>query len=208
MKNITKITAIALLVVVSACSKSVTNVYDYYIKNAIESKPAMGVQAQSKSRLLFRSTESLNKAQIEMVAYKKDTLKYLVLGSHKVAKAFYIHDSLYHFDVTDLYNKVRGDDFIRQMGDLSVFFTHVPSANITALQENLGSLKAAYKAAKPLGGETIYIDYMLSADVLLSFEKKSASQSLNSCTIWIGKRKHEVSSYSLEKAISAFAAFN
>ena len=206
MKAISTFGFIAALALLTACS-STTNVYDYYIKNAIE-KHKTGEIATSKSKLLLRLNESPNKAQVELVAFKKDTLKVLVFGSHKVAKSFYINDSLYSFDVTDLYNRVRGDDFIRQMGDLSVFFTHIPASNVDAFLAAWPNVQSQYTTQIPKEKETLYVDYTLANDVILSFEKKSATQKLTECTIWIGKRKHHVSTINLLKAFNDFKTFN
>jgi len=206
MKAISKFGIIAIAAFLSACS-STTNVYDYYLKNVI-AKHEAGKSATSKSKLLLRGFESTNKAQVEFIAYKTDTSKYLVLGSHKVAKSFYIQDSLYHFDVSDLYSRVRGDDFIRQMGDLNIFFTHIPAAKAVAFLSVWPTLKNDYNALKPTAGEIAYLDYAISTDVVLSFEKKSLTQQPTNCNIWIGKRKHTVSITELTKALTALNAFN
>jgi hypothetical protein len=206
MKAISKFGIIAAAAVLTACS-STTNVYDYYLKNVIETHQT-GKSSTSKSKLLLRGYEGTNKAQVDLIAFKTDTEKYLVLGSHKVAKAFYIHDSLYHFDVADLYSRVRGDDFIRQMGDLSVFFTHIPAANIENLLTAIPNLKNEYNALKPANGEVAYLDYTLASDVFVSFEKRSLNEQFRSCNIWIGKRKHTISVEDLIKAFTDFKAFN
>lgn len=206
MKAFLKFGIIASAALLTACS-STTNVYDYYLKNVVETHQT-GKSATSKSKLLLRGFEGTNKAQVELIAYKTGTEKYLVLGSHKVAKAFYIHDSLYHFDVTDLYSRVRGDDFIRQMGDLTVFFTHIPAANADAFLTALPNLKTDYAALQPGKGEVAYVDYALAGDVVLTFEKHSATQQMKDCIIWIGKRKHEISVNELTKALTELKAFN
>lgn len=206
MKAISTFGIMAALALLTACS-STTNVYDYYLKNEVETHKS-GEIAASKSKLLLRLQESPNKAQVELVAFKTNDIKYLVFGSHKVAKAFYINDSLYNFDVTDLYSRVRGDDFIRQMGDLSVFFTHIPAANIEAFLVAWPNVQSQYTTQIPKDKETIYVDYALAGDVILSFEKNSATQKLTECTVWIGKRKHYISSANLLKAFNDFKTFN
>jgi len=206
MKAFLKFGIIASAALLTACF-STTNVYDYYLKNVVETHQT-GKSATSKSKLLLRGFESTNKAQVELIAFKTGTEKYLVLGSHKVAKAFYIHDSLYHFDVTDLYSRVRGDDFIRQMGDLTVFFTHIPAANAEAFLTALSNLKTDYAALKPGKDEVAYVDYALAGDVVLTFEKQSTTQQMKDCIIWIGKRKHVISVADLTKALDELKAFN
>jgi len=206
MKTISKFGIIAVVAQLSACS-STTNVYDYYLKNVLEKHEA-GKSATSKSKLLLRSFESTNKAQVEFIAFKTDTEKYLVLGSHKVSKSFYIKDSLFQFDINDLYSRVRGGDFIRQMGDLNIFFTHIPAAKALAFLSVWPSFKNDYNALKPAFGEVAYLDYAIVTDVVLSFEKKSITQQPNNCNIWIGKRKHTVSMVDLTKALTALKAFN
>lgn len=206
MKAFLKFGIIVSAALLTACS-STTNVYDYYLKNVVETHQT-GKSATSKSKLLLRGFESTNKAQVELIAFKTGTEKYLVLGSHKVAKAFYIHDSLYHFDVADLYSRVRGDDFIRQMGDLSVFFTHIPAANAEALLAALPNLKIDYAALQPAKGEVAYLDYALASDVVLSFEKRTLTDQFRVCNIWIGKRKHTIWVDELTKALEDLKAFN
>lgn len=206
MKAFLKFGIIASAALLTACS-STTNVYDYYLKNVVETHQT-GKSATSKSKLLLRGFEGTNKAQVELIAFKTDSMKYLVLGSHKVAKAFYIHDSLYHFDVTDLYSRVRGDDFIRQMGDLTVFFTHIPAATTEAFLNALPNIKNDYNALKPGKNEVAYVDYALASDVVLTFEKRSATEQMKDCIIWIGKRKHEVSVADLTKALNELKSFN
>jgi hypothetical protein len=206
MKTISKFGIIAVAALLSACS-STSNVYDYYLKNVIEKHEA-GKSATSKSKLLLRGFENTNKAQVEFIAFKTDTSKYLVLGSHKVVKSFYIQDSLYHFDVADLYSRVRGDDFIRQLGDLNIFFTHIPAANAVSFLSVWPILKNEYNVLKPTAGEVAYLDYAITTDVVLSFEKKSLTQQPKDCNIWIGKRKHTVSIVELIKVLTALKAFN
>lgn len=207
MKSIFKGLAILTFTVLASCSSSVTNVYDYYLKNEVEAHKA-GQNSTSKSKLLLRVNERTNKAQIELVAFKRDSVKYLVIGSHKVAKSFYIHDSLYSFDVNDLYSRVRGDDFIRQMGDLSIFFTHIPAGRAAMLADAMSGLKAQYASARPGTGEVVYIDYTIAADIIFSLEKRTATEKPVECTIWVGKRKHVIATADLEKALNDLKMFN
>lgn len=206
MKVFHKCAALLAVGILASCSNSITNVYDYYLKNAVETHKA-GENSTSSSKLLLRVNESTNKAQVELIAFKSDSVKYLVIGSHKVAKAFYIHDSLYHFDVNDLYSRVRGDDFIRQMGDLSVFFTHVPAGNAAMLQEALPGLKTKYASARPGKDEVVYIDYTIAYDVIVSFEKRTITEKPAKCVLWVGKRKHVIDTADLEAALTALKNF-
>ncbi len=196
----------SIALITSCASTSDTNVWDYYIKNDVE-KHVEGVTTSSKSKMLFRNMESVNKAQFELLAYSQDTTKYLVIGSHKVAKAFFIHDSLYHFDVNNLYSSVRGNDFIRQLGDLSIYFTHVPAYRCNEFLDNWNDVKTKFNAAVPTSGETIYIDYALTNNVYISFPKSKPSQNQDNCVIWVGKRKHNVQTENLIKALNDLKSF-
>jgi hypothetical protein len=206
MKLLHKCAALFAAGILASCSNSVTNVYDYYLKNVVETHKT-GENSTSSSRLLLRVNESTNKAQVELIAFKADSVKYLVIGSHKVAKAFYIHDSLYHFDVNDLYSRVRGDDFIRQMGDLSVFFTHIPAGSAAMLEDALPGLKSKYTSARPGKDEVVYIDYTVAYDVIVSFEKRAITDKPTECVLWVGKRKHIIDTADLEKALTALRSF-
>lgn len=207
MKFIYRTLALLSIAFLASCSSSVTNVYDYYLKNAVETHTT-GANSTSKSKLLLRVNERTNKAQVELIAFKTDSIKYLVIGSHKVSKSFYIHDSLYAFDVNDLYSRVRGDDFIRQMGDLSVFFTHVPAGNAAMLSDALSGLKSKYASASVGKDEVVYVDYTIAPDVIFSLEKRAASDKPDECVIWVGKRKHIIATADLQKALNDLRMFN
>lgn len=206
MKGFFKAALVMAVATLTACS-STTNVYDYYLKNVMDNHRT-GEQTTSKSKLLLREFERVNKAQFELVAYKSDSTRYLVIGSHKVAKAFYLHDSLYQFDVADLYSRVRGDDFIRQMGDLSIYFTHIPSEQALTFLDALPQLKTKYASLKPAAGVTEYVDYTIAPDVVVSFSKTSPSQQPTSCVLWIGKRKHTLDTQTLVNAMNQLKMFN
>lgn len=197
----------ATVLLLGSCSMSVTNVWDYYVKNHVEHHKA-GQSSMSKSKVLYRKQESPNKAQLELIAYKSDSMKCLVIGSHKIAKAFIIYDTLYHFDVNDLYSSVRGNDFIRQMGDLSIYFTHISASDCDALQKGIDGLRAKFGQAMLTAGATSYMDYAVSPEVFVSAEKTSASQQLKEVTLWVGKRKHKMDADDLVKALQDFKSFN
>ncbi|MCU0422925.1 MAG: hypothetical protein MUC81_08960 [Bacteroidia bacterium] len=192
------------ILLISACS-STTNVYDYYIRNVVESHQT-GQLSTGSTKLLFRKIENPSKAQLELVYFKNDTNKVLVFGSHKVVKSFYLQDSVYYFDVTDLYNKVRGDDFIRQMGNLNIFFTHVPAAAIEKFLADWPSIKQSYTMLKPMKETTEEITYAIAYDVMVSFSKTQLGQKPDKAVLWIGKRKHEINTDELIAVFTAFQA--
>jgi len=196
-------------VLLTSCSKSVTNVYDYYIQNNIVSHESGNI-VTSKTKLLYRMQESVNKAQLELIAFKSDTMKCLVVGSHKVAKAFNLFDSTYYFDVNDLYSNVRGNDFIRQLGDLSIYFTNISLSNCNTFLKSVDKLKAEFNKAAPSENTHSHIDFSIQSDVFVSIEKKYYSQTLESAatTIWVGKRKHEIRFEDLIKAMQELKSFN
>lgn len=206
MKIIQVLISLIIIACLSACSSSVTNVYDYYIKNNVE-RHSYGQTTESKTKLLYRKQESVKKSQLELVAFSQDSAKYLVIGSHKVAKPFMMYDSLYHFDVTDLYNRVRGNDFIRQLGDLSIFFAHIPAENCDMFLANWSAIKNRYMKAKPNSGEVVYIDYSFAHGIYLSFPKILNQSEPLSCDIWVGKRKHTISMNDFIKALEDLKAF-
>jgi len=193
----------------SSCSESVTNVYDYYIKNNIETHKA-GTISSSKTKLLYRNQESINKSQLELIAFKNDKMKCLVIGSHKIAKSFYINDSIYYFDVNDLYTNVRGNDFIRQLGDLSIFFTHVPMDKCDIFLANLDKLKSEYMKAAVMDGTSAFFDFAISSDVYFSIEKKFTTEYIENAStyVWVGKRKHKVNMDEFVNAIKELKSFN
>ena len=190
--KLTTIKRLFLLTIVSvlvSCGHSVTNVWDYYIKNNVEVHVQDSVTI-TKSQMLYRVGESVTKSQLEFIAFKQDTQKYLVIGSHKIAKTFWINDTVYAFDVKSLYSKVRGDDFIRQLGDLNIYFTHVPMENIEKFLNYLPIFKTTFKATRPVKNETVYIDYQLSPTVYISCPKSNNANNPSDVVLWVGKRKH------------------
>ncbi len=203
---------IGIFIIVSllnSCSQSVTNVWDYYTKNNVEQHHA-GSFSTSKTKLLYRHQESVNKAQLELIAYKSDTLKYLIIGSHKIAKAFFIYDSIYYFDVNDLYSNVRGNDFIRQLGDLSIFFTHIPANKCEAFLANIDKLKSDFMKGATPEGTVLYFDYNITDDVFVSIEKRNYLEQIENANtyLWVNKRKHIIKLDELVKAMQDFRLFN
>jgi hypothetical protein len=157
--------------------------------------------------MLYREVESVNKSQLELIAFKQDSNIYLVMGSHKVAKAFYINDSLYHFDVTDLYSSVRGNDFIRQMGDLSIYFTHIPVAKCNEFLAGFEKLKKQYASASVTEGAVTQVDFYFAHHVYVSFVKTRDGQQPSRCNVWVGKRKHEMSTADLVETLTELKSF-
>ncbi|MES2559881.1 MAG: hypothetical protein V4590_09090, partial [Bacteroidota bacterium] len=199
---------VGILFAITSCGSSVTNVWDYYVTNEVV-KHKSGENTIFKKKLLLREQESVNKSQLEIIAVKQDSDAYLVIGSHKVAKSFMIKDSVYAFDVTDLYSRVRGNDFIRQMGDLNIYFTHVPVAKVNEFLANFELLKKQYADATVAKDATTQIDFYLAYNVFVSFEKHKAGQQLpSSCTIWAGKRKHQIGTKRLLDALTEVKNFN
>lgn len=200
--------SVGILFFITSCGTSVTNVWDYYVTNEVIVHKA-GENSITKKKQLYREQESVNKSQLEMIAVKQDSDAYLVIGSHKVAKSFMIKDSVYTFDVTDLYSRVRGNDFIRQMGDLNIYFTHVPVAKVNEFLVNFELLKKQYTDAAVAKDATTQIDFYLAYNVFVSFEKTKMGQTLPSeCVIWVGKRKHAMSTNTLIEVLSEVKNFN
>lgn len=200
--------SLGILFLLSSCGSSVTNVWDYYVTNEVIVHKS-GENSVYKKKLLLREQERVNKSQLELIAVKQDSNAFLVIGSHKVAKSFMIKDSVYAFDVTDLYSRVRGSDFIRQMGDLNIYFTHVPAVKVNEFLANYELLKKQYADASVSKGATTQVDFYLAYNVFVSFEKTKAGQSLpSSCTLWAGKRKHELSTKDLLKVLNEVKDFN
>lgn len=206
MNSFKKLLMISGAFAVTACS-SVTNVYDYYITNVV-TKSHEAQTSTTKTKLVLRETEGNKKAQLEFILFKQDSSVSLVVGSHKVAKAFYIHDSLYQFDVADLYSRVRGDDFIRQMGDLSVFFTHIPASKVIAFLDEMPNIKQKYAAITPQKDVTEYLNYTIASDLIISFPKSKAGQQPAECVVWVGKRKHELATAQVVNALNYIRTFN
>ena len=190
------------------CSNTV-NVYDYYILNNLANHEN-GRISNSKVKMLYRKKELSNKAQLELIAFKTDSMKYLVIGSHKLAKAFYLQDSIYYFDVNEIYSNVRGNDFIRQLGDLSIYFTNIPMQNCNKFLSSVERLKAEFNRISFTDGARNHVDYTFQSDVFISIEKRSSSQEAESATttIWVGKRKHTIDLEDLIKAIQDLKSFN
>ncbi len=206
-RNIINISCFFLfMALLSSCGNSVTNVWDYYMKNNVEVHKVSGITS-SKSKMLYRKNES-SLCQLEFIAYRQDSSRYLIIGSHLVGKSFYINDSLYSFDVRSLYSRAKGNDMIRQMGDLSVYFTHVPGERVDDFLRDWTELRATYKTTKPGNDQTVYIDYALSGNVYMSFPKKGNRDNPSDCIVWVGRRKHEMTVSSLLKVMNEIKMFN
>ncbi len=206
LKALKRLSIFLLTASLVSCGHSVTNVWDYYIKNNVEVHIQDSITI-SKSELLYRAGESVTNAQIEFIAFKQDSMKYLVIGSHKIAKNFTIQDSVFTFDVKNLYSKVRGDDFIRQLGDLNIYFTHVPMENIDKLLNYIPVLRAAYKNTRPVKNETINVDYQLSPTVYISLPKDNNANNPSDVILWVGKRKHIINVNKLQDILNEMKAF-
>jgi hypothetical protein len=207
LKYYSTIIAAAATLALTSCGSKVTKVWDYYVTNEVvvhkENQTAV-----SSRKLLFQKVEKVNKSQLDLVAVKQDSNAYLVIGSHKISKQFFIHDSLYSFDVADLYSRVRGEDFIRQMGDLSIYFTHVPKEKCNEFLATLDQMKKQYADAKVTKGSVTQIDFYFVHNVFVSLEKEKANQKPINCNIWVGRRKHEVAIKDLVKAFTELKNFN
>jgi hypothetical protein len=118
-----------------------------------------------------------------------------------------IHDSLFAIDITKLYPDVKGEDFVNQKGDLSVYFAHIPSSAIDTFMSKWADIRASYRTIPPVAGQVTYVDYALSDDVVLSFPKTGKQEAPKRCYIWIGKRKQEVDIASLIKVFTDLKAF-
>ncbi|TAE81343.1 MAG: hypothetical protein EAY81_09860 [Bacteroidetes bacterium] len=205
MKHLLSLSFVALLL--TSCSNSIVQVYDYYILNGVEQRPDSAVASSSSSRLLFRDQESASKAQFELVAYKKDTLKYLIFGSHAIGKSAKINNEQYHFKITDVYSSISDKEDAKQLGDMSITFAHVDALTIQQLIDNLVELKARFAAAKVAKGEVVNIEYNLSKEVVLSWQKKYVSDRPGVCYIWVNNRKNSIHMVDFEQALKAFVAY-
>lgn len=194
--------AVALL---ASCA-GVTNVYDYYQTNVID-QHTKGVATTTSSKLLLRLNEGATKAQFELIAYKSDTVNYLIWGSHKIVKAFKQNGNPVSYDITDLVTPVNADGTPHK-GNLSIFFTHVPAADALAFLDTLPALKTQYLALKPGKGQVLYVNYALANDVVISFPKKSVTQQPIDCVVWVGKRKHQMPTGQLTWALNNLRTFN
>lgn len=198
--------AFGFFTLLTSCGSKVTSVWDYYVTNeVVVHKPHE--TSVSRRKLLLQAVESRNNSQLDLVAVKQDTNAYLVIGSHKISKQFYIHDSLYSFDVADLYSRVHGTDFIRQMGDLSIFFTHVPQEKVVEFLASLDSMRKQYAEAKVSKGSVTQIDFYFVHNVFVSLEKEKDGQKPTMCNLWVGRRKHEVAIKDLVAAFTELKNF-
>lgn len=204
MKQLLFISFIALLF--TSCSKSIVDVYDYYVINGVEQRPDSAVTSVSNARLLFRD-KTAGSSQFELVAFKKDTMKYLILGSHVFGKSAKINNEQYHFNITDVYTGISDKEQTKQLGDMSVTFAHVDAATIKQLIDALVDIKARFAAAKVAKGEVVNIEYNLSKEVVLSWKKKYVSDRPSTCYVWVNNRKNTINMVDFEQALKAFVAY-
>lgn len=206
LPTIQLLSVIGILFITQSCGNSVTNIWDYYVTNeVVVHKPNQ--TSISKRKLLLRTRDKGAKSQLDLVAVKQDSNTYLVIGSHSVGKSFYFNDSLYSFNVTDLFSNVRGNDFIRQMGDLSIYYTHVPAQKAIDFLASFETMRKSYLDAKIIDGATTQIDFYFSHNVFMSLEKKSKGDKPKTCLVWVGRRKHEVNINDLKEAFTELKNF-
>lgn len=196
---------VAALGFITSCASVNTNVSDYYLKNAVESLKS-GESTQANTKTLLVSATKVNHAKFELIAYKKDSLnKYLVLGSVIESKAVSIQNNTYLIDIQSLYGKQK-EDGMEVKGDLGIYYTHVPASAIEKFLADYQGIKASYAAAKP-NKDVISFSYAVSNDVLFTFDKISPNQSIDDCTVWVGKSKHVVNTIDLIKALNDFIKY-
>mgnify|MGYP000087108174 CR=1 FL=1 len=205
MNLIRKSIFVGAVALITSCG-GVTNVYDYYQTNVID-QHTKGVTQSTSSKLLLRLNEGASKAQFELIAYKSDSAKYLILGSHKMVKSINQNGNSTNYDVTDLITPIN-EDGVPHKGKLSIFFTHIPADDALAFIDALPALKTQYLALKPGKGQVMYVNYTMANDVVISFPKKSANQQPIDCVVWVGKRKHQLPTGQLTWALNNLRTFN
>jgi hypothetical protein len=157
--------------------------------------------------VLYNKQQSTSQSQFELIAYKKDTLRYLIFGSYVLGKSAQINNQQYHFTITDLYSGISDKEQAKQQGDLSITFAHVDLARASQLLNDIPDLRARFNAAKPAKSETMRIEYNLSKEVSLSLEKNSPKDKLLVWQVWVNGRKNEISLFELEKALKSFVVY-
>ena len=205
MNLIHKTILVSAVALITSCA-GVTNVYDYYQTNVID-QHTKGETQSTSSKLLLRLNDGPSKAQFELIAYKSDTTKYLICGSHKMVKSVKQNGNTTSYDVADLITPINADGTPHK-GNLSIFFTHVPVADALAFLDALPGLKTQYLGLKPSKGQVMYVNYTLANDIVISFPKKSVNQQPVDCVVWVGKRKHQMPTGQLTWALNNLRTFN
>ena len=205
MNLIRKSILIGAVALMTSCG-GVTNVYDYYQTNVID-QHSKGATQSTSSMLLLRINEGSSKAQFELIAYKSDSAKFLIWGSHKMVKSVKQNGNTASYDVDDL-NTPINEDGTPHKGNLSIFFTHIPAEDAYAFLDAWPALKTQYLGLKPSKGQVIYVNYTLANDIVISFPKKSVNQQPVDCVVWVGKRKHQMPTGQLTWALNNLRTFN
>lgn len=205
MRTLGKTLAIAGMALLASCSGTAVSVYDQYIKSGIRQRNTG--ESSSSSRKLLMLENDKQYGQLELAAFKTDSGKFLVVGSIKQARTFYIHDSAYTFDVSTLYDKKSSPELSAQAGQLSIHYTHIDAGMASAFYTALMGMKQKYTQAAPGKDEVISFDYTLSPDLVISLEKTYKTQHPTRCTIWVARRKHVVQTAALEQALENLKLF-
>lgn len=206
MKVFNKLFVAGAITFMASCAPQY-NLYDYYQAHTIDQVNA-GETNQAKSKLLMRDYDGKAQAQLELIAYKTDSAKYLVVGSQKITKNVDVKGQVFQMGVSEVYPKVKDEAVIRMIGDYTVYYTHISWEDATKFMEAMAGIKQAYAAMKPANGEVMYLDYAISSDVRISFSKSSPNQQPTECVLWVGKRRHFVVTGMLMDAMNYMRTFN
>jgi hypothetical protein len=207
MKRIYYLASLSALALLSSCGSSkVTNVWEYYVTNEVV-QHSVDSTTVSKRKLLLSMREDENKSQFELIAVKQDSSVFLVIGSQKLAKTFTINDSQYVIDVVDVYPGLKQEE-MAQIGDLSIYFEKVPASKCIEFLDKLPEIRKQYADAQVSDDAVTQIDFYFTSKIFVSLEKSHAGEQPSKCYVWVGKRKHAVSTKALVAALTELKSFN
>lgn len=206
MKALRKLLLIGTAVLGVSCA-SKYNLYDYYQKHAIDTVNS-GSTLTTKSKLLLRDYDKNTEAQLEFVAYRSDSAKYLIVGSQKLTKSVKVNDQVYQYGYKELFPKQTDEAIIHANSDFTIYYTHVSWASANAFLDTLPALKQMYSYLMPGNGEIMYVDYALSPDVRISLPKTKVGQQPVNCIVWVGKRRHYITLGQITFALNNIRTFN
>ncbi|MCC7533563.1 MAG: hypothetical protein IT246_06440 [Bacteroidia bacterium] len=206
MKISGKIILAGMIMLVYSCSTSVS-ISDYYQNNTID-KNNTNKTSVSKSIMLYKNSSSSSNSTLEMIAYKSDETKYLIIGSRKTAKELKNNEQSYQVGINEIYPKMKEEEEIRAYSDYSVYYTNLSADVAIALADSLPAIKSAYTTLTPGYGQTMYLNYNVSKDLRISIPKKSPTERPSKCILWVGGRKHTMSIDYLTTTLEKFRHFN
>jgi hypothetical protein len=126
--------------------------------------------------------------RIELTGYKYNGKKGLVIGADRYYTIRYKYSG----------------NVVRVLDDID--YVHVSEEQCNGILAKISELETKIKAEKPVTDETVYWDYMVNDELILSFAKGNGA-SLSLTHIWIKGEKYSVPKTALVSKLKTFLKY-